>query len=208
MIAALTKLKRATHRNKTFGKAPHKPVLLLAVIEQIEAGNIPENKIYITAELIATFQKLWAKLVPHNGWQPRFFLPFYHLTGDKFWHLTMVDGAKVALTSSYSPKSIVALNNSIGYAFLDKELWEMLSNPSERHTIRELLLHEYFTRAHYEQGEIRRETNDYVKQLELEFLQNKAAEPTTPIYKLATTEVRCSIFKNEVPKIYNFTCAI
>src|SRR5690606_22893691 len=60
----------------------------------------------------------------------------------------------------------------------------------------------------YQQGEIRRETNDYVKQLELEFLQNRAAEPTTATYKLVTTEARCSIFKNEVPKIYKYTCAI
>ena len=64
MITALTKLKRATHRNKVYGKAPHKVVLLLAVVEQIEAGNITDNKIYITADLVAAFQKIWLKLVP------------------------------------------------------------------------------------------------------------------------------------------------
>ena len=78
MNTALTKLKRATHRNKLYGKAPHKPVLLLAVIEQIESGNITDNRVYITAELVAAFQKIWLKLVPHEGWQPRFFLPPTH----------------------------------------------------------------------------------------------------------------------------------
>src|SRR6056297_965872 len=134
------KLKRATHRNKKYGKAPHKPVLLLAVIEQIEAGNITDNQIFITADLVAAFQKIWLKLVPHEGWQPRFFLPFYHLSGDGFWHLKMAEGAEVALTGSYSPKSISALKDSILFAYVDDWLWQKLSIPGERRQIRTLIL--------------------------------------------------------------------
>ncbi len=38
-----------------YGKAPHKPVLLLAVIHEIEKGNIRDNRIYLTPELVGTF---------------------------------------------------------------------------------------------------------------------------------------------------------
>lgn len=205
----LMKLKRATHRNKAHGKAPHKPVLLLAVIEQIEVGNITDNQIFITAELVATFQKIWLKLVPHEGWQPRFFLPFYHLTGDNFWHLNIEDGSKVALTNSYSPKSIAALKDSIAFAYLDDWLWQIMSVPEERRQIKSLILQTYFAKRKYQQAEIRRETTDYVKQLELEFLGNRdAAESIAPAYRLLAYEARSTVFKNFVPKIYDYTCAI
>lgn len=203
------KLKRATHQNKAHGKAPHKPVLLLSVIEQIEVGNITDNQIFITAELVATFQKIWLKLVPHEGWQPRFFLPFYHLTGDKFWHLSIEDGAKVALTGSYSPKSIAALKDSIAFAHFDDWLWQKMSIPEERRQARSLILQTYFSKSKYQQAEIQRETTDYVKQLEIEFFgSKKAAESVAPTYQLVDYEARCTIFKNSVPKIYEYTCAI
>lgn len=208
MIAALTRLKRATHRNTIYGKAPHKPVLLLAVIEQIESGHITGNQIYITPELVAAFQKIWLKLVPHEGWEPRFFLPFYHLTGDKFWHLKLMPGSEVALTGSYSPKSNASLGNSIEYAFVDDWLWQMLSIPEERRKIRTLILQTYFPNHKYQQGDIQRETVDYVKQLEFEFLGSQAAEPVLPKYRLVEYEARSTVFKNFVPKMYNYTCAI
>lgn len=203
------KLRRATHRNKALGKAPHKPVLLLAIIEQIESGNITDNRIFITAELVAAFQKIWLKLVPHEGWQPRFFLPFYHLTGDGFWKLNMEEGSKTALTNSYSPKSIGALMDSIVFAYFDDWLWQKLSIPDERRQIRSLILQTYFPRTDYRQDEIQRETSDYVQQLEFEFLGSRAAaESIAPTYRMVAYEARCTVFKNFVPKIYNYTCAI
>jgi len=36
--------------------APHKPFLLLSIITEIEKGNITDNKIYITPELVAQFK--------------------------------------------------------------------------------------------------------------------------------------------------------
>lgn len=92
-------------------KAPHKPILLLAVVQLFEEGFLQRNEIAITPELVATFQKLWAQLVPEPQWQPRFFLPFFHLSGDGFWHLQLQTGSEIALTGSYSPKSLAALRD-------------------------------------------------------------------------------------------------
>lgn len=208
MHHAFRSLKRAGHRDKALGKAPHKPVLLLAVIEQVEVGKIIENKIYITAELIATFQKLWSRLVPEQGWQPRFFLPFFHLTGDKFWQLELVPGAQVALTNSYSPKSIAALKDSIAYASFAPTLWKQLCNETDRAALRQLLLNTYFPDRAYGRHELQRETRAYLEQLELDFLNNLGAEPNDPTYRLVEYEARSTLFKTEVPKLYGYTCAI
>ncbi len=99
MISALFNLRR--DRNK----APHKPVLLLSLIHEVEEGRITDNKVFITPELLATFKEIWSRLAEGN-WQCKFFLPFYHMQNDvpKFWFLETEPGASVVLTSSYSPK--------------------------------------------------------------------------------------------------------
>jgi putative restriction endonuclease len=191
------------------GKAPHKPILLLAVLEGIESGLIVENRITITPELIAIFQNIWLKLVPHEGWQPRFYLPFFHLTGDKFWHLETVDGAKVALTNLYSPKSVVSLQNSVAFAWLDEPLWKAFADPTQRAEIRAFLLSYYFPGQVYHSNSLKVETEAYMHQLELDFAGKMAAERTAPAYlKTIETEARSAVFQSRVPKIYNYTCAI
>ena len=49
--------------------APHKPILLLSVIELIEQGLLRHNQIPLYAELIAAFLKLWQQLgsAAHNA---------------------------------------------------------------------------------------------------------------------------------------------
>jgi putative restriction endonuclease len=122
--------------------------------------------------------------------------------------LNEVDGAKVALTASYSPKSISALKDSIHYAWFEESLWRQLSNPKERASIRQLLLRTYFPQSNYRKSEIERETANYVRQLELNFLENRAAEPLEKNYRMVEYEARSAYFKTAVPKIYNYTCAI
>jgi putative restriction endonuclease len=67
--------------------APHKPVLLLAIITRIDKGEIKNNKIYIDPDLVATFKDLWHRLVHSTTFSSNFALPFYHLKSDGFWHL-------------------------------------------------------------------------------------------------------------------------
>lgn len=210
MYNSLLQLNRATHPKKKYGKAPHKPILILSVIELIEEGLITENKIQITPELVATFQKLWLKLVPEEGWQPRFFLPFFHLNNEKskIWHLELVDGAKVALTNSYSPKSLSALKDSVKFAWLSEDLFELLMNQVEREQIRKMLLLQYFPQSSYDYGSVQAERERYLEQLELDFLTGQAASPPLKSFQMVETEVRSVVFKTEVPKKYGFTCAI
>ena len=50
-------------RDNKYGGAPHKPILLLSIINNIESELILKNRIYITPELIGTFKSIWADLV-------------------------------------------------------------------------------------------------------------------------------------------------
>ena len=77
--------------DRAHGAAPHKPILLLAVIELIERGRIPENKIFLTPELAETFREYWLKITDRR---PDITLPFFHLKSDGFWHLHAESGLR------------------------------------------------------------------------------------------------------------------
>lgn len=47
-LQAFTRLRRGS------GIAPHKPVLLISLIELIEKGLVIENKVYVNADLVGT----------------------------------------------------------------------------------------------------------------------------------------------------------
>ncbi|SEL41060.1 hypothetical protein [Parapedobacter koreensis] len=101
-LHALTHLKRAPTR---YGTAPHKPVLMLTLMELVEKGIVLDNRFEANAELVGTFLENWQLLVttPH---QADFTQPFYCLQSDKadgesFWHQQTKPGCQIsALPSS------------------------------------------------------------------------------------------------------------
>jgi len=63
-IRQFSKLRRASQH----GGAPHKPILLLAILSMVATGQIQSNRIFVTPKLIMSFRELWSKLVhtPHQ----------------------------------------------------------------------------------------------------------------------------------------------
>ena len=78
-------------------KAPHKPILLLSVIESIAFGEILENKIEISPLLVARFKDNWNRLVNTNIFQPNFALPFFHMQKEGFWKLKTYFGKEILI---------------------------------------------------------------------------------------------------------------
>ena len=85
-ISILSRLNRA---NTPYGKAPHKPILLLSLIELIEKGVVDNNRFYVNSDLVGTFQENWRLLVDTLH-QPDFSQPFYYLQSEKSTRLPML----------------------------------------------------------------------------------------------------------------------
>ncbi|MBX0292601.1 HNH endonuclease [Hymenobacter sp. HSC-4F20] len=206
-------LHRFTHlrvaRSRQHGEAPYKPALLLAVLDGIEDGSIQDNRIYITPELLAAFRSLCHDLSTSALFRANdFSLPFYHLTGDGFWHLRTLPGMEMVLTASRSVKSLRSLRETVEYATLDAELWVLLQEPVAREELRQALLRRYFpqTRFRYQP----RAGTEVVQQLRRQMLEEPAATYAPPA--AATDEldaaVRSGLFKRVVLETYDHTCAI
>jgi putative restriction endonuclease len=201
-------------RSASNGGAPHKPILLLSIFELIRKGDITSNQIEITPELVLEFKSNWSKLVVTQH-SPNFSLPFFHMRSEPFWRLITNIGMNIPLTSSHSIKSLNALKESVAFAELDKEFLRLLIDPIQNGFFVEHLLEKYFheTRTNF----YSKDYNVY-DQLETQMLNDNRAVYSSRIKELKESLpqeqfeeeifVRGGIFKKEIPKIYNYHCAI
>ncbi len=198
--AAFSKLNRGYVSGQ---RAPHKPVLLLAVIDSIEAGEVFENRIYSTPELVARFKDVWSRYVDSEVFSPNFTNPFYHLTGDRFWHLQTRTSEAARLTSSRSPKSFSGLQAWVEYAYLDEPLFKLLVQPDTREVLRAVLLQMYFF------GKSGAQTG-YIATVEQQILHENSVVYRQLAIGLDEEEVisRSAVFKRVVPRVYNYTCCV
>ncbi len=129
--------------DRAHGIAPHKPILLLSVIEHIKQGSITRNKIYLSEELIATFLKVWSYLGSETHY-PDISRPFFHLRGDKFWHLIPNRGYRKIITSKVKLKTFTEVKQAVKYVQMDDALFELLQNPLSRASLTTILVQKWF----------------------------------------------------------------
>lgn len=123
-------------------KAPHKAVLLLAVIDLVEQGVITTPKIELTEDLESTYQNLWNRYVYNTQtFQPRLTTPFWHLSNEDFWRLRTYSGPPVSESDNAS--SVKSMREKI-YALLDVVLFEELKKSENRAKLRVTLISNYF----------------------------------------------------------------
>ena len=192
--------------DRAHGVAPHKPTLLLSVIEQFEKGRIQHNQIYLTPELIATFLKYWSNLVTTDH-RSDISLPFFHLTGDKFWYLVANPGFEATVASRTKIKGLAALRNTVKYAYVDDELFEYLQDFSSRVQLIEILIATWFpTKAQQIENLYQVDELESV-QLRL-FEKGGAVYTTEDIKDQDKTFVRNAAFRRNVVSLYQQNCAL
>ncbi|OGW42114.1 MAG: hypothetical protein A2010_19225 [Nitrospirae bacterium GWD2_57_9] len=95
--------------------APHKPLLLLSILDQIEQGAIPSNNIRLTPELAFRFLAYWEVISSRGRSVGRVELPFFHLRNDGFLRHIAYPGFETVL-ESVKPTSVDSLNRVISHA--------------------------------------------------------------------------------------------
>lgn len=196
--------------SRTHGKAPHKPILLLAVLKAFDEGLIVENRIIPGAELVNLFRAYWAVLVPQGWFQRRFFLPFYHLKNERtgLWKLHTLPGFEAAVTRSNSIKSLGSLIAFEAHAELRADVYARWLDADHRAVDRQLLMTAYFL-GHSLPAEL----PDHLRRLEQGIATNSPA--LIGVQKQGTQEeeeeevvMRSAAFRRKVPELYGHRCAI
>lgn len=192
----------------TLHHAPHKPILLLSVMDLIEQGIISKNFIVPSLDLVENFNTYISMVLP-AGWKTSLAHPFPRLQRDGFWHRVTNPGYEP--DKDYNVTSISKLNEIYAGARLDDKLFHLMLNPESRTRLRAALIDNYFTPelrpALLEQASVNiaayKYSRDLIKKYKQKALWNKVAEKSEKFNK-----VRDQGFRKAIVQLYNHRCAL
>ncbi|WP_051220749.1 hypothetical protein [Flavobacterium filum] len=129
--------------DRNLQKAPHKPILLLSVLQLIRKGEILSNRIDITPELVLAFKSNWQTLVTTNH-TCNFVLPFFYSKSEPFWKLTFLSKGAASLKSI---STLNSLKDNVAFAAIDPELFVLMTDEVTNAFLEQVLVETYFPNA-------------------------------------------------------------
>lgn len=170
---------------------PHKPVLLLSILDLLDRGHCAGNEIKLSPELVDTFKRYF-NVVRQGDDRPTIENPFYHLSGDGFWQLAGDGGGKPLYEQGNASRvpTITALRKV--HARFDDGLWgAILRDSVSRHQLREALISRYFPEHHNQ------------------LVSLSAAKPNDARERTLRDEPpgRDGAFRHTILEIYDYRCA-
>ena len=212
----IQKLRNLQDRRRT----PHKPFLLLIIIEMLDCGELSEN--HIPFEAIEKKKPFFADLIAvfnsgnTSNWQPNIQTPFFHLKTNGFWHL---EPPALQLRHTGNTPTDAYLRNIDATAKLDEHLFLLFIMPEYRAILRQTLISTYFSNIRHEIEQVIEEHRTHSQKHIAEDIKGyseqliHAVEHPFSIEKdIASVEtempVRSAGFRRAIMQIYEHTCAV
>ena len=179
-------------KSENRGRSPHKPLLLLCIIDMVEEGEINTPWIRYSPVLFFRFQSYWETVYERQQNKPDMRLPFHALGGerDQVWTRYMDDG-----TPSRS-------RETTRLCCIDESLLNCLQDASFRQEARLRLITTYFTPA--EQISL----CEKLKLPEPSTAEIAAIKENAETYKIRLVKGRDARFRSIVLLNYKFTCVL
>lgn len=201
-------------RDNKYGGAPHKPILLLSIINCFETNHFKTNQICITPELVGTFKSIWAEIVESERHHCLFSLPFFHMKSEPFWQLIPKKGFELLLKSNTKIRGLNNLRTAISFAQIDVELESLLRNENERQILKIAILEKYFPYFSNSSSS----NNGYINTIKSEILNEPSEEYKQRLFALQEQLnddefeeekfIRSHLFKEQVHLSYDNSCSI
>ena len=212
LFSKLTRAPGPVWTSSTRNRAPHKPLLLLAVMDLVARGVLSSRFISVTVELVELnelFTDYWRSIVPVKQTSSIAF-PFSRLHTEPFWKLVPLPGSEITRPIINSISTVSQLRNVALGAEMDEALFLHMSSAGGRKALAAALLGSCFSesgqQAVREQAGIHADAFQYSCVLEEAAHEQKAAEPVFPEeYK---TAARDQGFRRAIVSHYDHRCAL
>ena len=211
LFSKLTRSPNKAWNETTRNRAPHKPLLLLAVMDLVARGMITSRFISIKGELVELnelFTDYWRSIVPVAQTSSIAF-PFSRLETEKFWKLVPLPGKEITRPIIDSINTVAQLRRFALGAEIDEELSLHMASAAGRKALGSALLQSCFSEAGQkalrEQSGIHGEAFQYSLVLESAAHTQKTGEAIFPEkYKVAA---RNQGFRRSIVSHYDHRCA-
>lgn len=145
-LDAFSSLKTSKNRlhwpEATLHRAPHQPLLLLSVLDEIGSGATLRNFIPPTQELEETFAGYWQKVMPGST-RPSMASAFLRLSSSSFWGLVERPGE--SRQEKQPIHSVKRLRKFYLGAKFNEDLYPLLVMQTSREKLRSAILEAYFS---------------------------------------------------------------
>lgn len=189
-LGKLTRLNPAAGRGDCRGKAPHKPLLLLCLLDMAEGGEFPARAFARTPGLVLRFRSYGSLVADRWATRLDLRLPFFHLSTQEFW-----EAFDAEMRPAGSPDTCAVCETH-------PEFFELLADPGFRLKTRIVLVTKYF------------DPTEQVALLESLGLQgNESESPSSgrvmeEAEEAAKRKGRSARFAVRVCSEYRYTCAL
>lgn len=205
-LVQITRVKRAPWKN---GKAPHKPILLLALADWFDRHQPVDALVPFDEDLVQLFKEDWGLLVDAASYSAALITqPFHYLHSDGFW--TPVNGKGEWMQVQL--KSIKRLYEENAAGRLSDDAFRYFQQPETRELIRMKLLDVYFpyTKHLYIAA---RGMDGLILDIEADVLRETTEGATRYERRVTGMKVwegyiRSSKFVDNVRYHYDYTCCI
>jgi putative restriction endonuclease len=187
-------LERLTHLRVDGGRvdpAPHKPLLLLVLLEIARQGPLPDT-VELTPQLAFRFCSYWTIVAHRRSQRPDIRLPFYHLENDGIW---------TALDEQHKPIPDRGSRFQARYARFEPEFLALFRDPAWQEQAIRILIASWFQPQ--ERADLYALAGIPIPS-EIEI--SRDAEFRAP--ERPPVNVREVRFRLDVVSAYNYTCAL
>ncbi len=213
IIQKLLKLKTDKNRNRwtplTCSRAPHKPFLLLSVMDHFAQSLITRNFIEPSFDLVETFNIYWQTIMP-LGTKGNMAYPFPRLQNDGIFQLVNAPGFQGKIDPNLI-SSMKKLREVCAGAKLDDDLFIMLCRPETREQLRAAVINHYFAEeirpAVLECGNVNIMAYDYSQKL-LELNDKIIPYENDFENNSQNKRVRDQGFRKAIVTLYDHRCAM
>ena len=175
------------------GRAPHKPLLLLAILSLVEDGLLASTRLTLSPELVRRFRDLWPVVQERRGNRGIIRMPFHALSSkmDRVWRVFDTEGRPS--TSQ----------DTTAFAILPDDLLALFGYSTFRSALRRRLVGSYFPPLEQVQLAAQLGFEGEVNETELDgYRADRAA------FREAKKRGRSARFKSQIPSGYAYTCAL
>ena len=195
-------------------RAPHKPILLLAVLDLAARGGITSPFIDVSGDLVELnelFNHYWRRVVP-PGQTSSIAFPFSRLDREPFWHLVSREDQAVTTSRINNTSAVSYLRRYALGAKLDEELFQVIQTEDGRAALREVLLRSCFSpkagESLAEQAAINAEAYHYSLDLLAKAHQHQPQVSEALDIDAYKSPARDQGFRRVVVKAYEHRCAL